>query len=171
MNGHDAMGSMDHGVNYHALWMWKNTVLTAGFFAEPGHKQYGAAYAVGAFIRGWGLRNYGSDSFQLGALVVEKPEIRAVQSQKGRQKDIIELAMSVGMVIAEVRASTTLEPTPSHWSNGKGKPPRHRAALACLTQAERDIVTRVLGGVAKTYHEDMMDALALGAWATRRAEW
>ena len=97
-------------------------------------------------------------------LVVETPQIYRASQQKGSQKDITRLTLTVGAVVQSCLpyVDRITMPYPRQW---KGQVPKHIAIeryKVTLTEDERACV--VLPGRAK-HRTDVWDAVGLGLWA------
>ncbi len=96
--------------------------------------------------------------------VVELPMVYQTQHQKGDQADIVNVAVVVGICLAELsRAGVTpiLTVVPRDW---KGNLPKDVCAARAKALLSEDEIKQVALPKASSLHHNVWDAVALGQW-------
>jgi len=96
--------------------------------------------------------------------IVEIPHKGKGKAKKG---DIITLAFRAGLAAGTYGAPWRAIPA-NVWKGTAPKSVFARRILKALTPAELATLKRVLSTLAKTYHDDVIDAVGLGLWACGR---
>lgn len=105
-------------------------------------------------------------SAEVSHLYMEDQEIR--RGGKARTKDIIRLAQTAGRLAEKVRAP---KETWVHYSKWAGSQPPHALEariLGCLSSEERATLKAALKNVAMSYRHNVVEAIGIGLYATRR---
>lgn len=101
----------------------------------------------------------------IDTLILEKPRVYTTVHQKGDQRDIINLAIVVGTLMASIKVQTILLAEPAEW---KGQTPKHVTEQRAREALSADEIDRVQLPHAKSLHSDVWDGIALGLWHLRR---
>lgn len=130
---------------------------------DPG-EDYGSALFVDRTLVWAAFRALPSADIE--HLYMEDQEIRP--GGKARTKDIIKLAQTAGRLAEKVRAP---KETFVHYSKWAGSQPPHALEariLGCLSLAERDVLKAAVKNVALSYRHNVVEAVGIGLYATRR---
>lgn len=102
----------------------------------------------------------------INMLIIEKPQVYDSRNQRGDQRDIIDLALVVGAVIAVMAIGHVIyrieTPLPHRWKGNVPKNISKYRARAKLTDVELD-------KVGLFANHDVWDAIALGQWGLETA--
>ena len=101
--------------------------------------------------------------------IVEYPQVYQGRQQKGRQKDIVDLAAIAGALIsgAKSQRSEVLIPTPSERKGNIPKEVEHARVLRSLTLDVSDI--KRMADVPQYLLHNVLDAVCLAWWGAQKA--
>jgi len=158
--------SIDPGTTCCGWAYWRNRELSACGLSRT------KATTVEARIRDHDFRLHWGTSIDV--LVIEKPEVYQQRFWKGDPRDLIDLAMVVGGIVAQfpdVRSVKTV--FPKDWKGQLPKDVSERRTLSKLSETEKQIVKdpHVLGSPTTAPQgllNNMFDALGIGLWALQR---
>jgi len=108
------------------------------------------------------------------SIVIEKPEVYRQRFWKGDPRDLVELAMVVGGIIAKAPPNVEIQIVfPKEWKGQLPKDVSERRSLSKLSAAEKQVVEKpkVFGEPSTappSLLNNMMDATGIGLWALGR---
>ena len=131
---------------------------------DPGVHRCAVALWAGNGLRG--VRSW-TRGGALGYLpiVIEVPQVYDTRGQKGRQSDIVDLAVAAGMCASALAgptyASSVYMVRPMIWKGQVPKKIHQQRILDSLTPAEITVIP-------ETGRKDTLDAIGIGLWALGR---
>ena len=99
-------------------------------------------------------------------LVVEIPQVYQQRHLKGDPNDLIDVAVSVGMVVATMPHKELKLVRPRDWKGTCPKKIHNQRVLALLTEKENSVLNTC--GVIPSLRHNVIDAIGIGQWALRR---
>lgn len=131
---------------------------------DPGVHRCAVALWAGNGLRGVGWWTKGDCKGSL-PLVIEVPQVYGTRSQKGRQSDIVDLAVAAGMCASALASPTYTSSVymvrPMTWKGQVPKRIHQQRILDSLTPYE---ISQIPEGGRK----DTLDAIGIGLWALGR---
>lgn len=110
----------------------------------------------------------------IDSIVIEKPEVYQQRFWKGDPRDLVELAMVVGGIIASFPYSVTVRTVfPKEWKGSIPKEISEKRTLAKLSETEKQVLEKpeVFGEPSTappSLLHNLMDAVGLGIWMLGR---
>lgn len=101
-------------------------------------------------------------------VIVEHPEIYL--RSKARPNDIVKLAFTAGRLVGRYDCNVVTV-LPKEWKGSLDKDQHNRLVMAELLRrlpSSHARVTAVLGGIAESYRNNVIDAVGLGLWHAKR---
>lgn len=103
-------------------------------------------------------------SYKPKLLVVEKPKIYPIEKWKGDPNDLIDVAITAGVVIGVFKDSKIDLVLPHTWKGQRPKDVDNQYTLSLLTKIEQGKI----GHYPKTKMHNVIDAIGLGLWKIGR---
>jgi hypothetical protein len=148
-------GKRDCGIAFFVA----GVLADAAWLAPPN----GGPYEVAQYAAAWTRRcmmNLGDAEGRVSTLVVEGQQIYRV-TNLAQSNDLLDLAQTVGGVMARIDAFDRKVILPRVWTGGIPKPIRQRHYLASASEGER---SRLMAIKPAAKRHNVIDAVCLGAW-------
>jgi len=151
--------AIDPGAHSVALAVWVDGVLTGLSFAEFRTRESMADW----WQHEWPVYPEGS------RLLVECPQVYQQRRWKGDPNDLIQVAVTVGVLIGGARgASDILLVRPHEWKGSVPKAVHQARVLGAAPASDRNFIESYCDTVVKRHN--VMDAYALGRWLLNKEQ-
>jgi Holliday junction resolvasome RuvABC endonuclease subunit len=101
-------------------------------------------------------------------VVIERPEVYRSRFLKGDPNDLISVAIVVGALVQAAKGTAEVDlPKPKEWKGQAPKEVTDRRIRKALSVAEFSKMQGLLRGVPLSLQHNVIDAVALGLWATQ----
>ena len=104
----------------------------------------------------------------IDVLAIEVPQVYRAGRSRGDPSDLVDLAIAAGRAIEAVGAGEVRRLRPAEWKGQTPKAICHRRARALLGPDELGRLELCLAPVARPLRHNVLDAVALGLWASGR---
>ena len=160
--------SIDPGIHGCGLAVFaQSTLLGAEYVSGIGCQMHPLLEIVDGIERS--LNSIMNQIGTIDTIVIETPQVYQTAHQKGDQRDLVDLAIVVGGILAVSRstANAALLVRPAEWKGQLPKDVSAKRVISILGEDERSAIE--LPTASRLYH-NVLDAIGIGLWRLGRSK-